>query len=183
MSTPQRNISPWTTREKAGRMLWAMTSATIFRFTFHNWYRLRASMLRLFGAKLGKNVRFRRTVRIEVPWNLDIADDVSIGDHVILYSLGMISIGKRTFVSQYAHICAGSHDHTRLSYPLLRTPVKIGEDCWIAADAFVGPGITVGDRTVVGARATVMKSLPPDVIAIGNPAKPIGNREIVPETD
>jgi putative colanic acid biosynthesis acetyltransferase WcaF len=131
---------------------------------------LRASLLRLFGAKLGRNVRIRRTVHVEVPWNIAIADDVSIGDHAVLYSLGMITIGERSFVSQHGYLCAGTHDHTKRDYPLLRLPITIGAECWVAADAFVGPGVTIGDRTVLGARASAFSDLPPDVIAVGNPA-------------
>jgi len=170
--TPTRNVSPWTRKQQVGRLLWAIVSASVFRFTFHDWYGLRAAILKAFGAKLGRNVRVRRSAKIEIPWNLDIGDDVSIGDEAILYSLGPIKIGARSFLSQYAHLCAGTHDHTSRDYPLLREPIVIGEDCWIAADAFVGPGVTVGDRTVVGARASVFGDLPPDVIAVGNPAKP-----------
>jgi putative colanic acid biosynthesis acetyltransferase WcaF len=153
-----------------------MATATLFRPSFHNWYGFRAWLLRLFGARLGNNVRVRRTAKIEIPWNLDIGDDVSIGDSAILYSLGPIKIGARSFLSQYAHLCAGSHDSQHVNYPLLRPPITIGTDCWIAADAFVGPGVTIGDRTVVGARASVFSDLPSDVIAVGNPAKPIKPR-------
>lgn len=176
--TPTRNVSPWTRREQIGRLLWAIAYRICFRCTFHNWYGLRAELLKLFGAKLGKNVRFRRTARIEIPWNLEIGDDVSIGEDAILYSLGPIKIGARSFLSQYAHLCAGTHDHTSRDYPLLREPITIGEDCWIAADAFVGPNVSIGDRTVVGARSSVFKDLPPDVIAVGNPARAIKPREI-----
>ncbi|HEX3356474.1 MAG TPA: WcaF family extracellular polysaccharide biosynthesis acetyltransferase [Tepidisphaeraceae bacterium] len=176
--TPQRNLSPWTRKQQLGRLLWAIVSAAIFRRTFHNWYGLRASILKMFGAKLGRNVRIRRTVKIEIPWNLEIGDDVSIGDEAILYSLGLIKIGSRSFLSQYAHLCAGTHDHTSRDYPLLREPITIGEDCWIAADAFVGPGVTIGDRTVLGARASAFSDLPSDVIAVGNPAKPIKERKL-----
>ncbi len=174
--TPQRNISPWTRSEKIRRLLWAIVEKTIFRCTFHTWYGLRASLLRMFGAKLGRNVRIRRTVHIEVPWNVTIADDVSIGDHAVLYSLGMITIGARSFVSQDGYLCAGTHDHTKRDYPLMRVPITIGADCWVAADAFVGPGVTIGDRTVLGARASAFSDLPPDVIAVGNPAKPVKPR-------
>lgn len=179
-SPPARNISSWTRREKIARLAWALAYRLLFRMTFHNWYGIRAAIVRLFGARLGRNVRLRRTVRIEIPWNLEIADDVSVGDEVILYSLGPIRIGARTFISQYAHLCAGTHDHTRGDYPLLRCPITIGQDCWIAVDAFVGPGVTVGDRTVVGARASVFKDLPPDVIAVGTPARPVKPRQFRP---
>ncbi len=174
---PARNVSAWSRREQLLRLAWGVAYCLVFRLTFHNWYGIRAALVRAFGGKLGGNVRFRRTVRIEIPWNLDIAQDVSIGDEVILYSLGPIRIGARTFISQYAHLCAGTHDFTRSDYPLLRPPITIGEDCWIATDAFVGPGVTIGDRTVLGARASAFSDLPPDVVAVGNPAKILRPRE------
>jgi acetyltransferase-like isoleucine patch superfamily enzyme len=177
LATPVRNISPWTRGEKIRRVLWGLVCTLLFRFSWHNFYGWRAFLLRCFGASLGRNVRIRRTAKIAIPWNLRIGDDVSIGDDAILYSLGLITIGERSFLSQYAHLCAGTHDSTQPNYPLLRPPITIGADCWIAADAFVGPGVTVGDRTVVGARASVFSDLPPDVIAVGNPAKPIKPRE------
>jgi putative colanic acid biosynthesis acetyltransferase WcaF len=101
---------------------------------------------------------------------------VSVGDEAILYAIGQIRIGARSFVSQYAHLCAATHDHTTDTYPLLRAPIAVGEDCWVAADAFVGPGVVVGDRSVVGARATVIKDVPPDVIVAGNPARVVKPR-------
>jgi putative colanic acid biosynthesis acetyltransferase WcaF len=176
VATPVRNISPWTRGQNVRRLLWAIIAATLFRLSFHNWYGLRAALLKMFGAKLGRNVRIRRTARIEIPWNLDIGDDVSIGDAAILYSLGPIRIGARSFLSQFAHLCAGTHDPADREYPLVRPPITLGTDCWIAADAFVGPGVTIGDRTVVGARSSVFSDLPSDVIAVGNPAKPIKPR-------
>jgi putative colanic acid biosynthesis acetyltransferase WcaF len=169
--------SPWTTGEKLRRVLWGAVYLFLFRPSFHNWYGWRTMLLRLFGAKIGRNFRIRRSAQVEIPWHVVIADYVSIGDAVKLYSLGQISIGPRSFLSQYAHLCAGTHDHTRSDYPLLRPPIVIGSDCWIAADAFVGPGVTIGDRTVLGARASAFSDLPSDVIAVGNPAKPIAKRE------
>ena len=80
-------------------------------------------------------------------------------------------------VSQYAHLCAGTHDHTRPDLPLIKSPITLEDDVWIAADAFVGPGVTVGQGTVVGARASVFKDLPPWKICIGNPAHPISDRD------
>jgi len=171
-----RNVSPYSRNEKIGRLLWSIVQATAFRGSFHTWYGWRAWLLRRFGARLGRNVRVRRTSRFEIPWNLEMGDDVSIGDDAIIYALGPVKIGARSFLSQHAHLCAGSHDHTSPDYPLLRLPIEIGCDCWIAADAFVGPSVKVGDRTVVGARASVFSDLPPDVIAAGNPAKPIKPR-------
>lgn len=173
---PSRHVSTWTRREQLMRLLWGFTQATLFKYSFHNFYGFRAALLRMFGAKIGSNARIRRTVKVEIPWHLNLGDDITIGDHAILYALGTITLGHGTFISQYAHLCAGTHDYTRLDYPLLRHPITIGEHCWIAADTFVGPNVTIGDGTVVGARSSVFSNLPAWVVAVGSPAKPIKPR-------
>ena len=109
-------------------------------------------------------------------WPVDLADDATVGDHAILYSLGIIKVGKRSIISQYAHLCAGTHDYADHTFRLLRTPVLIGDDVWIGADAFIGPGVTVGSLSVVGARSSTYKDLPERRVCVGNPAKPIKER-------
>jgi len=148
--TPE--ASPWTTKQKIVRALWMLVGKPMFRISFHNWYALRRSLLRLFGAAVGKGVRLRPSANIEIPWNVTLGDGCVVGDHAILYSLGVITIGPRAVVSQYAHLCAGTHDFTKPSFPLLRPPIEIGHDAWIAADAYVAPGVTVGPLAILGAR-------------------------------
>jgi len=174
--TAGRAHSPWTTREKFARLIWMIVWTVLFRPSFHNWYRWRSFLLRCFGARIGKGVFIRPTCWVEIPWNLEIGDHCAIGDNAILYSLGKITIGSLVAISQYAHLCAGTHDYTRRSFALLRLPIRIGDGVWIAADAFVGPGVVIGERSVVGARATVMKDVPTDVVVAGNPARVIKPR-------
>ncbi|MGP1346950.1 MAG: hypothetical protein ACTS3F_09845 [Phycisphaerales bacterium] len=171
-----RARSPYTRRERILRILWNYLGQTLFSLTFHNWYALRAAMLRLFGAKIGHPVRLRPTVRIEQPWNLTMGDNSSAGDHAILYCLGKVNIGRNVSISQYAHLCAGSHDYRYRNLPLTRPPIHIEDDAWIAADAFVGPGVTVREGTIIGARATVLRSTNPWTIYLGNPAQPVKDR-------
>ncbi len=166
-----RHDSPWTTRQKLGRLAWSIVQASLFRFSPHNAYGWRNLLLRAFGARIGAHVKIRPTVRIEVPWHLDIGDHSAIGDFAILYSLGTITIGRYVTISQYAHLCAGTHEIATRQMRLLRPPIRLGDDVWIATDAFVGPGVSIGDRTVLGARASAFSDLPGDVIAVGNPAK------------
>jgi putative colanic acid biosynthesis acetyltransferase WcaF len=156
---------------KVRRVAWMFARTFFFRPSFHNWYAWRRLLLRLFGAKIGVGVRVRPSANIEMPWNLNLADGVVIGDHAILYSLGPITIGQRTVVSQYAHLCAGTHDYRDPDFPLLRPPITVGAGVWIAADAFIAPGVAIGDRAVVAARATVVKDVPPDQVVGGNPAR------------
>jgi len=151
---------------------------TLFRLSFHNWYGFRAWLLRAFGAQIGKRTAIRPSVRIEIPWMLRVEDEASIGDYAIIYSLGPTRVGARTIVSQYAHLCAGTHDYTQRAFPLIRSPITLGTDVWIGADAFIGPGVTVGDRAVVGARSSLYKDAEPGKVYAGNPAKPIKDREL-----
>jgi putative colanic acid biosynthesis acetyltransferase WcaF len=162
--------------ENFKRALWMIVRASLFRLSFHNWYGWRRLLLTLFGARLGKGVRIRPTALIEIPWNLELGDNVVIGDYAILYSLGKITIGRATTISQYAHLCAGTHDYTTRRFPLLKPPIVIGEEVWIAADAFVGPGVTIGDRAVVGARATVVGNVPADQVIVGPGARIVKRR-------
>lgn len=170
--------SPWSVRDNILRVAWMLAGRPLFRLSFHNWYGVRRWLLRLFGARVGPGVRIRPSASIEIPWNLDLRDGCVIGDHAILYSLGRITVGERTIVSQYAHLCAGTHDHTDRRFPLIRDPIEIGPDAWIGADAFVGPNVRVGRLAVLGARASAYKDLEPQTVYAGNPARPLKPREL-----
>lgn len=175
-----RSVSPYTRREKVGRVLWWYLGQPAFRCTFHNWYGLRNAILRMFGAKVGSHVRLRPTVLIEQPWNLAIGDNSSIGDRAIVYCLGKVTLGSNVSLSQMVHLCAGTHDYTKSDLPLLRPPIVIEDEVWLAADVFVGPNVVVGRGTVVGSRSSVMKSLPAWKVCAGTPAKPIKDRVLTP---
>lgn len=178
---PQGTVPGWfSTNEKIGRALWVLVENTLFRFSPKRADRFRAALLKRFGATIhGTPEVLRRTVRVEVPWNIELGDQCQIGDHARLYSLGKITIGARTVVSQYAHLCAGTHDFTDTDFPLRRVPISVGERCWIATDVYVAPGVTISDGVVVGARSNVVKDLPAWQICVGSPAKPIRHRPLV----
>lgn len=128
---------------------------------------------RALGARIGAEVHIYPSARITMPWNLKIGEMAAVGDHAILYALGPISIGPRATVSQYAHLCAGTHDISRADRPLLKLPISICADAWVATEAFVGPGVSIGARAIVGARAVVTKDIASDHVVAGNPARTI----------
>jgi putative colanic acid biosynthesis acetyltransferase WcaF len=171
-----RHVSAYSAKEKVGRMLWAVVQATLFRCSFHTWNGWRAALLRMFGATIARPVIIRRTVRVECPWNLTMGVNSCLGDGVIAYCLGPVTLGERVSVSQHAHLCAGSHDYTRADLPLLRPPIVVEDDVWIAADAFVGPGVRIGRGAVIGARACVFKDVEGGWVYGGNPARKIKER-------
>ena len=165
-------------RERRLEWWWRVVGQRLFRLTFHNWYRMRNRILRAFGAQVDATARVRPTVRITHPWNLLIGAHSTVGDHAILYCLGPVRIGRRCTVSQYAHLCAGSHDYTKTDMPLILSEIVIEDDAWIAADVFIGPGVTIGSDAVVGSRSTVLHDLPGGMVCAGDDAKALKQREI-----
>ncbi len=176
MTAEDRHTSPYSTQEKLWRLLWSITQATFFRFSFHTWNRWRIFLLRSYGATIEDTCIVRRTLKVECPWNLTVGENSCLGDGVILYCLGKVTIGDRVSISQHAHLCAGTHDYTKDDMPLLRHPISIGDDVWLATDSFVGPNVTVGEKAILGARAVAMRDLDPNTIYSGNPAVIIKKR-------
>lgn len=150
----------------------------LFRYSPRFFFGFRTFLLRLFGANLGSNVHIYGTAVIYMPWNLEIGDWSSIGEYSFIYNLGKVTIGKCVTISHRAHLCAGTHDYEDPSMPLLKPPVFIGDQAWICADAYVGPGVSVGEGAVVGARAVVVKDVPPWTVVAGNPARVLKRRKI-----
>ncbi len=163
-----RSTRSWSNRELIARMLWGICQP-LFRFSPRPFWGWRVMLLRLFGARVGPGVRIHPSVRITIPWNLRIDDQVGIGDRAILYALGPIHIGARATISQYAHLCAGTHDWRDPIRPLIKAPIQIAPDAWVCADAFVGPGVIIGAGAILGARAVAMRNLPAGHVGVGNP--------------
>lgn len=151
--------------------LWWLVEGFIFPLTPHNFNGIRCSLLRLFGAKIGKKVVIRSSVRVLYPWKLEISDYAWIGDNVFLYSLDYIKIGSHTIISQKSYLCTGSHDINHPHFSLITAPIEIGNGVWVATDCFIAPGVKIGANTIIGARSTVFKNLPAEQVAWGTPCQ------------
>lgn len=161
---------------RLARLAWGTAWLLLARFTpppLHGWRRL---VLRAFGAKVGRGARVHGSAAIWLPANLELGENCLIGPRVRLYNQGHIAIGDRTVVSQGAHLCASSHDVRDPDFQLVLRPITIGARCWIAAEAFVGPGVTMHDRSVLAARAVLIEDAQADTIYRGNPAAAIRSR-------
>jgi putative colanic acid biosynthesis acetyltransferase WcaF len=172
-----RQARKYTRTEQLKRVLWAFAQL-LFRYSFRTMFGWRNFLLRLFGAQVGKGVHIYSSATVYFPWNLVADDQVSIGEHAYIYNLGLVRLGKGATVSHRAHICAGTHDHEDPTLPLLKPAITIHDQVWVAADAFVGPGIEVGQGAIIGARGVVVKDVEPWTIVVGNPARVIGRREL-----
>jgi len=136
----------------------------------------RRALLRLFGAQLAPGANVYASVRIWHPRLLTMGTHATLGPRVRCYNQARVSLGDFAIVSQDATLCAGTHDYEDVHFQLRAQPIGIGAHAWIAAEAFVGPGVNVGDCAVLGARGVATKDLTPGVVYAGNPAVPIKTR-------
>ena len=178
---PPVRRSPFSLGNRLTRASWAIVYVLLFRPSPRPMHRWRNWLLRLFGAKLHRTARVYSRARCWAPSNLTMGECACIGDDVDVYCAAPIEIGAYSTVSQYSYLCAATHDFEQLDHPLVMAPIVIGERCWIAADVFIGPGVRIGDGTVVGARSSVFSDLPEWVVATGTPAKPMRDRGLRPE--
>ena len=156
--------------------IWWFFDSVFFRNSPQFAYKFRANLLRIFGARIGRDVIIRPTVRITYPWRISIGDYAWIGDNAELYSLGDIHIGAHAVVSQHSYLCAGDHDHTQSDFPIRGRAIHIGAQAWVAAHVYIAPGVTIGEGSVIGARSSVFSDMPAGWVCLGSPCKPIKPR-------
>ncbi len=175
-----RNSLSW--KNRLGRLLWNITSFLLFRpFVSSLFTAWRIFLLRCFGAKIAKGVQVYSSARIWAPWNLVMEEYACIASRVDCYNVDKVVIGRHATISQGAYLCTASHDITLSTHPLITAPIKIEDYAWVATDAFVSMGVTIGQGAVVGARACVYKDVESWYVVGGNPAKFIKKREVKSE--
>jgi len=150
--------------------LWWVARSLFFAPWFSVPSAMKCSVLRAFGAKIGSHVVIRSRVNITFPWRLEIGDHVWIGDEVFILSLDRVAIASNVCISQRAFLCTGSHDYKKATFDLRTTPIIIEPGCWIAACAFIGPGVTVRENTICTVGAVVLRDVGPNEIVSGNPS-------------
>ena len=125
--------------------------------------------------ELGNNVKIYPSCQIYSPWNLEIDDYGCLGREVDCLNYVKIKIGKNTTVSKRSFLCTGSRDYKKENKPIVVADIKIGNNCWVAAECFISPGITVEDNSILLARSFLTKDFGPDSLIAGHPAKKIRN--------
>lgn len=166
-----RRPSAHSLRSRLGRAVWNLVWLVLFRPSpgpLHWW---RRAVLRIFGAQMGKGAVIHPSARVWAPWNLIMDDYSCLGPRTDCYNAAPVRLGEYSVVSQYAFLCTATHDISSLRLPLVTGPVELGKHAWVCADSFIGPGVTVGEGAVVGARSSAYKDVAPWTVVTGNPAR------------
>ena len=171
----RREMRNYSRKQIFARILWNALRPLFF-LSPRLCYGWRNFLLKSFGAKIGARVQIYPSVVIFAPWHLEVGDHSTIGDQSRIYNIGRITIDEFVTISQHTHLCAGSHDYRRSDMKLLKLPIHIGKNVWICADAFIGPGVTVAENAIVGARGAVFSDVEPNAVVGGNPARFLKSR-------
>lgn len=163
-------------RSKSVEALWYLVKC-VFLLSPLPWpNRLRVTWLRCFGAKIGAGAYIKPRVNIHFPWKLSVGEHVWIGEEVFILNFEAVTIGAHACISQRVFLCTGNHDFRDSSMAYRNAPIDIGAGSWIGAQAFVGPGIKVGEDAVATAGSVVLRDLPAGMICSGNPCTPVRPR-------
>ena len=167
-TSPSFNLS-----NRIARALWNITYTLFFKFTPNFCHEWRSFLLRLFGAKIGKHCHIYPKAKIWLPKNLIMDDYSCLADGVDCYNVAKVKIGKKVIISQRTFLCTATRDLK--TKQIIAKPIILKEKSWIAAEAFIGPGVTIEENTVIGARSVVTKNMPKNTFCAGNPCKIIKN--------
>lgn len=139
---------------------------------------LKAAILRKFGARVGKKLVLRPRVHVHLPWRLSIGDHCWIGEASTILNLATVSIGDHTALAHEVYLAAAGHDIADPAMAYKHGPISIGTQCWIATRVYVGPGVAIGDGSVLLPCSAASSDLPSWQVCGGVPAKPLRPREV-----
>lgn len=158
--------------------LWLAVSFILFRLCPFSFSALKRTVLRLFGAEIGRGVTIKPQVKITFPWKLVVGNHVWLGEECWLLNLEQITIGSNVCISQRAFLCTGSHNFKLTTFDLITLPIKLEDGSWVGAGAWIGPGVTVGSHAVLTAQSVATRNLEANGIYQGNPAELVKQRVV-----
>ena len=160
------------------RATFALTWLLLAAWTPPMLHRWRIAVLRLFGARIADTAAVYGSARIWYPPHLEVGSYARISPGVTVYNVATITLRDYAIVSQGANLCTAGHDLEDRYFQTVARPITIGRRAWVASEAFVGPGVSVGDGAVLGARGCAFRDLDPWTVYAGNPARAIKPRRI-----
>ncbi len=154
---------------------WGVLARPLPRSMGSGWKRF---LLRLFGAKVHPTAVVYSSAQVYYPPHLTMEAHSCLASDVNCYNVAPIHIGANTTISQGCFLCTASHDISHPHHPLITAPIMIEDQTWVAAEAFVGMGVTIHQGAVIGARAAVFRDVDAWTVVGGNPACLIKQRII-----
>ncbi len=159
------------------RIGWYFISAAFFKSAFPI-NSIKISLLKMFGAKIGKGVVIKPHVNIKYPWRLTVGNHVWIGEHVWIDNLADVVIEDNVCISQGAMLLCGNHDYKKTSFDLITGNITLKKGSWVGAKSVVCPSVIVGNHAVLTVGSIATKNMNDYTIYQGNPAEAVKERII-----
>jgi len=160
------------------QFLWYFTDVFFFKSRIMPISSVLVFLLRLFGARIGKQVRIKPGIHVKYPWKLIIGDFSWLADCYI-ENLDLVTIGENCCISQQTMLMTGNHNYSKISFDLVTGPINIEEGAWVGACAKVCPGVYIHNHAVLTMGSVATKTLDAYGIYQGNPAVKIKKRNIL----
>jgi len=163
---------------KLKRALWYCCNALLFHTAWFPLSRPKITLLRLFGAKIGKGVVLKPRVNIKYPWFLSIGDHCWIGEGVWIDCLAEVRLESHVCLSQEALILSGNHNYKTSSFDLMLQPIRLKQGAWVGARSLVLQGTVMETHAVLTAGSVATGTLEAYSIYQGHPARKVKERQI-----
>ena len=132
----------------------------------------RESILKLLLPNAGSGLWLQPPFYCDYGTNIILGEKVFFNFNCVILDVAQVTIGSRTLFGPNVQIYTAAHPVNyleRSSGLEYGKPIVIGEDSWIGGSAIICPGVTIGNRSIIGAGSVVTKDIADDVIAVGNP--------------
>ncbi|TCD07710.1 colanic acid biosynthesis acetyltransferase WcaF [Pedobacter frigidisoli] len=159
------------------QFLWYYTDIFLFRSRLIPFGSVLVAVLRIFGAKVGREVRIKPGIAIKYPWKLEVGDHCWLAE-CIIDNLDWVRMGANCCVSQQAMLITGNHNYKKSTFDLITRPIVLEDGVWIGARATVGPGVIAGSHAILTLGSTISHSMESYSIYKGSPAIRISDREL-----
>lgn len=160
------------------RTLWFIVNVVFIQCPLNPFSSLKVFLLRLFGAKIGKNVCIKPSVNIKYPWRLFVGSNVWIGESVWIDNLADVVIEDNVCISQGAMLLCGNHNYKKETFDLMIGEIMIKKGAWVGARSIVCSGIIFNEGAISTVGSVVNRNLEEYAIYQGIPAVKIRNRNI-----
>lgn len=146
---------------------------------FSNSY-IRIFIARTFGLRCGKNCIIKKPIYVEHHKNIVIGNNSFIFGQSYIDALEKVTIGNNVRIAPQVLIVTGTHDRggpEQRAGTTFGEPIVIGDGCWLGARVTITSGVTIGEGSIVSAGSVVQRSMPPNYLIAGNPARPVSQLE------
>ena len=159
-------------------LIWFFCNAFILQNKYNPFSSLKVTILKLFGAKIGRGVVIKQSVSIKYPWKLRIGNNSWIGENVWIDNLDEVSIGDNVCISQGALLLCGNHNFKKSTFDLMIGKITLENGVWIGAKSIVTQGVVCKSHSILAVNSVASSNLEKFSVYRGNPALKIKDRII-----